>query len=849
MPLPTVTVTCRLYEQDGEPAAFATVRFKLTQTDFLDGVVAPDEVRAVADQYGVATVEVFPNALGSVGSNYRVRATNFKTGRRFLDSLAYVPNEDCFLEDVLLIDGEPAVQATPQAITALLATLAAGDGASRIGSKYEDSDSLAVTVASRLGEQVSARFFDVYADGTLSQYTDQVQRAAEYAIARGGNLNFGPGLHVINDIETSGNLRLNGEGQGVTFILLKGANHRWRHLLTGVNDTFTSSGITWLTDGSDGHGLHIKHTVPDAMNPFRSRSGRRVFTTNMEFKGAALVNGWDIPMWLENIQGSLHDNLWIIGSSPDSDDDSEAANTVTPIGVRIDGNDYPTDHRFNKPTFYSMHTCVKVDGYAEGVTLTDAVAVAVGWLAEWDLSTSPAAGRPGMKIVNPHVNSYYGVARVRGIQQFQFLDGEVYHCPGSAPTVGPAKVFTVNTATDVINSTAHLLEDKDEILFVGGVPPGGTQQGVGYFVRDRTSNSFKLAATESGPAIDITSAASGGCQIFKRNVWVAYDISNCVDGHISGNQMFRFADFRGGVKAFTVDTSTDVFTSAAHGMANNDPFEFATGTPPGGTSLGVVYFVRDVTADTFKVAATPGGAAINITSAASGGCFLYKRNGAKTVGVKVRGSLSKGIHIKDNTFGMTDTRSRPVSSFDVGLDLSDMEPGQVHQRGNIFPGEFRVADIMNYGNAQEMGCRGFRVLLGNAQAIPNGVSTLVRFDSPGYDPMGLWAFGPSYYESFTVPRNAGISRVLIGASCAWAASGAGTYRRLEIQINGVAPAGLISIVPPVNSGAIVTTQSIPTQSIPVNGGDVISVLVTHDKGSSLDLSGGNFGSLFFEVVS
>lgn len=69
----------------------------------------------------------------------------------------------------------------------------------------------------------------------------------------------------------------------------------------------------------------------------------------------------------------------------------------------------------------------------------------------------------------------------------------------------------------------------------------------------------------------------------------------------------------------TVDPATDIFTLTAHGFAANHQVVFtSTGTLPTPLVAGTIYFVRDVTANTFKVAATSGGVAIDITSAGTG---------------------------------------------------------------------------------------------------------------------------------------------------------------------------------------------------------------------------------------
>ena len=60
-------------------------------------------------------------------------------------------------------------------------------------------------------------------------------------------------------------------------------------------------------------------------------------------------------------------------------------------------------------------------------------------------------------------------------------------------------------------------------------------------------------------------------------------------------------------------------TLAAHGLRNDDAVVFRTsGGLPTGLTVGTVYYVVNKATDTFKVAATVGGAAINTSSAGSG---------------------------------------------------------------------------------------------------------------------------------------------------------------------------------------------------------------------------------------
>lgn len=69
----------------------------------------------------------------------------------------------------------------------------------------------------------------------------------------------------------------------------------------------------------------------------------------------------------------------------------------------------------------------------------------------------------------------------------------------------------------------------------------------------------------------------------------------------------------------TFDVGTDVVTWTSHTFANDDRVYFTTtGTLPTGLTANTAYFVRDQATNTFKVAATAGGAAINLTGSPSG---------------------------------------------------------------------------------------------------------------------------------------------------------------------------------------------------------------------------------------
>jgi len=84
---------------------------------------------------------------------------------------------------------------------------------------------------------------------------------------------------------------------------------------------------------------------------------------------------------------------------------------------------------------------------------------------------------------------------------------------GYSPNGGTPKEFVATPSTDLINCTAHGWSDTQTIAFYNGTVPTGLTEGTRYYVRDATADTFKVAATSGGAAIDITAAGSTDCVV------------------------------------------------------------------------------------------------------------------------------------------------------------------------------------------------------------------------------------------------------------------------------------------------------------------------------------------------
>lgn len=69
-----------------------------------------------------------------------------------------------------------------------------------------------------------------------------------------------------------------------------------------------------------------------------------------------------------------------------------------------------------------------------------------------------------------------------------------------------------------------------------------------------------------------------------------------------------------GPMRFIIDVTNDAVQGIAHGLVNDDTVVFIGGTPPAPLVEGTVYHVVGAVTDEFDVAATQGGAAINLTT-------------------------------------------------------------------------------------------------------------------------------------------------------------------------------------------------------------------------------------------
>ena len=172
------------------------------------------------------------------------------------------------------------------------------------------------------------------------------------------------------------------------------------------------------------------------------------------------------------------------------------------------------------------------------------------------------------------------VANVGGVNKYHF--GGV-----TAPTLTLLRGTTYTfDMSDPTNANHPLVFTNGGANYITGVTTTGTAGTAGASV------TFAVAA--NAPATGLAYACS-------------------VHGGGMGNSITTIAT------ASPIDYSTETFTLPAHGFSNGNEVTYSNGggSNIGGLTTGTNYFIIGATTDTFQLAATSGGSAINLTSASS----------------------------------------------------------------------------------------------------------------------------------------------------------------------------------------------------------------------------------------
>ena len=103
---------------------------------------------------------------------------------------------------------------------------------------------------------------------------------------------------------------------------------------------------------------------------------------------------------------------------------------------------------------------------------------------------------------------------------------------GNAAVGGATSAITGTAATDTINLASHRYVNGDKVEFPTLTGGAGLTAGNDYYVRDATANTFKVSATRTGAAIDITTDITAG---------TVREVGGTVVTGTTANEVFRNA--------------------------------------------------------------------------------------------------------------------------------------------------------------------------------------------------------------------------------------------------------------------------------------------------------------------
>lgn len=127
-------------------------------------------------------------------------------------------------------------------------------------------------------------------------------------------------------------------------------------------------------------------------------------------------------------------------------------------------------------------------------------------------------------------------------------------------------------------------------------------------------------------------------------------------------------------------------------------------------------------------------------------------------------------------------------------------------------------------------------------AVSDATVTTITWDTTAFEEEGNWA-GATPYQIFTVPANAGVTRIKARANIQWTDNSTGG-RECWFTVDGVRVEG---IGQSHQLAANSSYQSVETAEISVAGGEVIRLIVQQDSGVSLNIVAGP--ATWCEIVS
>ena len=228
------------------------------------------------------------------------------------------------------------------------------------------------------------------------------------------------------------------------------------------------------------------------------------------------------------------------------------------------------------------------------------------------------------------------------------------------PTVRTIATAKVTTGTDSIEITGHNMRTGTEVKYQdgGGTALAGLADNTSYFVIRVDENNIKLGSSlsnaQAGTEITLTGTGNNAQTLEGIQAVAAATVSG---GEVTGITVSNVGSDYQAVPSITVEVpkmtiptsavnaGTNVITFTGHGLSDTDQITYnqvGGGTLMTNVTDGQTVFVRDKTANTFKIAATSGGTAINIGTGHNAQTFTIVTGATQATAVASQGLGSDG---------------------------------------------------------------------------------------------------------------------------------------------------------------------------------------------------------------
>ena len=224
------------------------------------------------------------------------------------------------------------------------------------------------------------------------------------------------------------------------------------------------------------------------------------------------------------------------------------------------------------------------------------------------------------------------------------------------PTVDPDHECIVNFTSEAIQVGKdgkftlidHGFEDGHALTFTATALPEGITAGVSYYVIEADTDTFQVSLEAGGDAVDVSTAGTDVVAHLKQIV--------------------------------SINDATEVITSAAHGLIDDETVRFSGSVLPTGIADDVDYYVISATTDTFQISLTEGGSAILFTDQGTSVSFIKSRTVTLTYGLeytarqycaRIAGLLSGLPLTRSSTFYVLTEVVSATPSSDPSGDIDD----------------------------------------------------------------------------------------------------------------------------------------------------------------------------------